>query len=159
LIRWHLVGHLQSNKARKAVGSFACIQSVDSYELLERLESAAVDLGVTPELLIQVDLAAEPTKHGAATSSVGALLGRACRCRAVRVVGLMALPPFFEDPERTRPYFRQLRELRDKLLADGVEPAMLRELSIGMSHDFEVAIEEGATMVRIGTAIFGARAA
>lgn len=157
LIRWHLVGHLQSNKARRAVGSFACIQSVDSYELLERLESAAVDLGAAPELLIQVDLAGEPTKHGAATSSVGTLLERACRCRAVRVVGLMALPPFFEDPERTRPYVRQLRELRDKLLADGLEPAMLRELSIGMSHDFEVAIEEGATMVRIGTAIFGAR--
>jgi len=114
---------------------------------------------VTPEVLLQVDLAAEPTKPGAAPSAVGALLGRACRCRAVRVVGLMALPPFFEDPERTRPYFRQLREHRDKLLADGVEPAMLRELSIGMSHDFEVAIEEGATMVRIGTAIFGARAA
>jgi pyridoxal phosphate enzyme (YggS family) len=157
LIRWHLVGHLQSNKARKAVGLFACIQSVDSYELLERLESTAVDLGAAPELLIQVDLASEPTKHGAATASVGTLLERACRCKAAHVVGLMALPPFFEDPERARPYFRQLRELRDRFLADGLEPAILRELSMGMSHDFEVAIEEGATMVRVGTAIFGAR--
>jgi len=157
LIRWHLVGHLQSNKARKAVGSFACIQSVDSHELLERLESTAADLGVAPELLIQVDLAGEPTKHGAATSSVTALFERARRCKAARVVGLMTLPPFFEDPERARPYFQQLRDLRDELLAGGLEPAMLRELSMGMSSDLEVAIEEGATMVRVGTAIFGAR--
>jgi len=157
LIRWHLVGHLQSNKARKAAGSFACIHSVDSDELLERLEHAAADLGAAPELLIQVDLAGEPTKHGAAASSVGALLERARRCTAARVVGLMTLPPFLEDPERARPYFRRLRELRDELLARGLEPAMLRELSMGMSHDFEVAVEEGATMVRVGTAIFGAR--
>jgi PLP dependent protein len=157
LIRWHLVGHLQSNKVRKAVGSFACIQSVDSRELLERLEDAAADLGAAPELLVQVDLAGEPTKHGVVAPSVGSVLERACRCTAARVVGLMTLPPFFEDPEGTRPYFRQLRELRDGLLADGLEPAMLRELSMGMSHDFEVAIEEGATMVRVGTAIFGTR--
>jgi pyridoxal phosphate enzyme (YggS family) len=159
LIRWHLVGHLQSNKARKAVGSFACIHSVDRDDLLERLESAALELGVAPELLIQVDLADEPTKHGADPGLVGALFERARRCKAVRVVGLMVLPPFFEDPERTRPYFRQLRDLRRELLSSGVEPAMLRELSMGMSHDFEVAVEEGATMVRVGTAVFGAREA
>lgn len=159
LIRWHLVGHLQSNKARKAVGSFACIHSVGRDDLLERLESAALELGVAPELLIQVDLADEPTKHGADPGLVGALFERARRCKAVRVVGLMVLPPFFEDPERTRPYFRQLRDLRRELLSSGVEPAMLRELSMGMSHDFEVAVEEGATMVRVGTAVFGAREA
>jgi PLP dependent protein len=157
LIRWHLVGHLQSNKARKAVGSFACIHSVDRDELLERLESAALELGAAPELLIQVDLAGEPTKHGAEFGTVRALFEHARRCKAVRVVGLMVLPPFFEDPERTRPYFRQLRELRHELLSDGLDPALLRELSMGMSHDFEVAVEEGATTVRVGTAVFGAR--
>jgi pyridoxal phosphate enzyme (YggS family) len=155
-IGWHLVGHLQTNKARKAAESFACIHSVDSVELLERLDQAASEAGTSPELLVQVDLAREATKHGAAVGEVAAIVAAADRARAARVRGLMLLPPFEEDPERVRPYFRRLRELRDQLAAR-VSPALLAELSMGMSHDFETAIEEGATMVRLGTAIFGKR--
>lgn len=158
-IRWHLVGHLQSNKARKAAQAFACVHSADRLELLDRLEAAASEAGTTPDLLVQVDLGGEPTKYGAAAEAVRALFDRARTCRSVRVVGLMTLPPFTTDPEGARPFFRRLREIRDGLLDDGVASSMLRELSMGMSHDFEVAIDEGATMVRVGTAIFGPREA
>jgi pyridoxal phosphate enzyme (YggS family) len=157
-INWHLVGYLQSNKARKAVGAFAWIHSIDSRDLLMRVEAAAAEAARQPAVLIQVDLAGEPTKHGAVPDDLAGLFDQARACRAVRVAGLMVLPPFTPDPEASRPYFRRLRELRDGLLDRGVEPAMLRELSMGMSHDFEVAVEEGATLVRVGTAIFGARA-
>lgn len=156
-IRWHLVGHLQSNKTRKAAQAFACIHSVDRLDLLERLDAAAAEAGTRPDLLIQVDLGNEPTKHGADVDAVRALCERARACRSARVVGLMSLPPFTADPEGSRPFFRQLRELRDRLLREGVASSMLCELSMGMSHDFEVAIDEGATIVRVGTAIFGAR--
>jgi pyridoxal phosphate enzyme (YggS family) len=158
-IRWHLVGHLQSNKARKAAQAFTWIHSVDRVDLLERLEAAAAKAGTSPALLVQVDFGGEPTKHGAASDALRAVFDRARECRAVRVVGLMTLPPFAEDPEAARPHFRRLRQIRDSLQGDGVAPGMLRELSMGMSHDFEVAIDEGATMVRVGTAIFGARGA
>ena len=156
-LRWHLVGHLQSNKARKAASAFACIHSIDRLDLLDAVDRAAEDAGTTPELLVQVDLAGEPTKHGAAMDAVRGLVERATGGRALRLAGLMLLPPWLEDPEAVRPYFRRLRELRDDLCAHGVPAAMLRELSMGMSHDFEVAVEEGATMVRVGTAIFGSR--
>ncbi|MCX6545502.1 MAG: YggS family pyridoxal phosphate-dependent enzyme [Acidobacteria bacterium] len=156
-IEWHLIGHLQSNKARKAASSFACIHSIDSVELLRRVDGAAEEDGHQPELLIQVDLAGEPTKHGTAVDTLRAIFDAAAVCRAVRVTGLMVLPPFMDDPEDARPYFRRLREIRDELAGHGVSPSMLGELSMGMSHDFEIAIEEGATLVRIGTAIFGGR--
>ncbi len=156
-IEWHLIGHLQSNKARKAASSFACIHSIDSAELLRRVDGAAEEDGRHPELLIQVDLAGEPTKHGTAADGLHAIFEAAAACRAARVTGLMVLPPFMDDPEETRPYFRRLREIRDELASRGVQPSMLRELSMGMSHDFEVAVEEGATLVRVGTAIFGGR--
>ncbi len=156
-LRWHLIGHLQSNKARRAAASFACIHSIDGVDLLEAVDRAAADAGRSPEVLVQVDLAGEPTKHGAALDAVRDLVDRARRARAVRLAGLMLLPPFLEDPEAVRPYFRQLRELRDQLCDGGVPAVLLRELSMGMSHDFEVAVEEGATMVRVGTAIFGPR--
>ena len=156
-IRWHLLGHLQTNKARKAAQSFATIQSVDSVELLEKLDRAAVEAGSAPELLIQVDLAGEATKFGTPPSDVPRFFEAAARCRAARVTGLMTLPPLPEEPEDARPYFRQLRDLRDRWRASGVPEAMLRELSMGMSGDFEVAIQEGATIVRVGTAIFGSR--
>jgi hypothetical protein len=158
-LRWHLVGHLQSNKARKAAASFSFIHSIDSAGLLLAVDRAAGDAGTTPALLVQVDLAGEATKGGAAPGQVREVFEAAARCRSAHLRGLMLLPPFLEDPERVRPYFRQLRELRDWLAGEGVDPAMLRELSMGMSHDFEVAVEEGATMVRVGTAIFGPRAA
>jgi pyridoxal phosphate enzyme (YggS family) len=156
-ITWHLVGHLQSNKARRAAGAFAWIQSIDSAELLKRVDAAAGEAGRAVEVLIQVDLAGEPTKHGAPADAWLSLFEAASECRAARVAGLMLLPPFTPDPEDARPYFRRLRALRDELAGRGVPPGMLRELSMGMSHDFEVAVEEGATLVRVGTAIFGER--
>jgi pyridoxal phosphate enzyme (YggS family) len=156
-IRWHLLGHLQTNKARKAASLFATIQSVDSVELLDKLDRAAAEAGVTPELLVQVDLARESTKFGAPPDEVRRILDASVRCTAARVSGLMTLPPVPDTPEDARPWFRQLRELRDRWIAEGVPPAVLRELSMGMSQDFEVGVEEGATIVRVGTAIFGSR--
>ena len=156
-IRWHLVGHLQSNKAKRAAASFACIQSIDSVDLLHRVDAAAAEAGCRPELLVQVDLAGEPTKHGAPVDACLSIFEAAATCREARVGGLMLLPPFMEDPEEARPYFRRLRVLRDELAGRGVPSGMLLELSMGMSHDFEVAVEEGATLIRVGTAIFGER--
>ena len=156
-IRWHLLGHLQTNKARKAGPAFATIQSVDSLELLQKLDRAAEEAGTKPELLIQVDLAGEATKYGAPPREVPRLFDAAAACRAASVAGLMTVPPVPDTPEDARPWFRMLRDLRDGWLASGVAAAMLRELSMGMSGDFEVAIHEGATMVRVGTAIFGGR--
>jgi pyridoxal phosphate enzyme (YggS family) len=154
---WHLIGHLQSNKARKAAAAFAWIQSIDRMDLLRKLDAAAVEYGTTPSILIQVDLAQEATKHGAGTDAVRDLVSAALDARAVRLRGLMIVPPFPDDPEDSRPWFRQLREIRDALVGGGAPADRLSELSMGMSHDFEVAIEEGATMVRVGTAIFGRR--
>lgn len=156
-IRWHLLGHLQTNKVRKAGPAFSTIQSVDSVELLLRLDRAAAESAATPELLIQVDLAGEASKSGAKPEEARRILDAAAVCTAARVTGLMTLPPLPDTPEDARPWFRQLRELRDRWHAEGVPAAMLRELSMGMSGDFEVAVQEGATIVRVGTAIFGSR--
>lgn len=156
-VRWHLIGHLQSNKAKRAAGPFACIHSIDSIELLARLDAAAAGEGASPEILVQVDLAGEATKFGADITAARRLLDAALAARAVRLSGLMLIPPWNEDQEQTRPWFVRLRELRDRWLAEGVPPAALRHLSMGMSHDFEVAVEEGSTEVRIGTALFGER--
>ena len=148
---WHLIGHLQSNKARKAVQFFDVIQSLDSLELAERLERICIEEGrETMSVFVQVDLAGEETKSGVAQSDLSELIAYLKTCKCLRLEGFMLLPPFFDDPETTRPYFRKLRAIRDEILPDG-------ELSMGMSHDFEVAIEEGATVVRVGTAIFGER--
>ena len=157
LIRWHLVGHLQSNKARKAGAHFDAIHSVDDAALVSALDAAALGAGRRPELLVQVDLAGEPTKHGVREEALGAVFDLAPACRAARVVGLMLLPPVVGSPDEARGYFRALGAVRQRLLARGVKASMLSELSMGMSHDFEVAVEEGATMVRVGTAIFGGR--
>jgi len=148
--RWHLIGHLQANKARRAVVLFDLIHSIDSVSLARRLDRLCLEEGRdTLPVLIQVDLAGEATKSGAVRA-----------CERLRLMGLMMLPPFFEDAERVRPFFRRLRELRDLHGARGEFYAENGgELSMGMSHDFEVAIEEGATMVRVGTAIFGERGA
>jgi len=156
-IRWHLLGHLQTNKARKAALAFSVIQSVDSVDLLRKLDQAAIEAGTRPELLVQVDLAREATKFGAPQDEARRVLEAAASCQAVRVTGLMTLPPLPDIPEDARPWFRRLRELRDGLRADGVPGDMLQELSMGMSGDFEVAVQEGATIVRVGTAIFGSR--
>jgi pyridoxal phosphate enzyme (YggS family) len=156
-IGWHLIGHLQANKARKAASAFAWIQSVDSADLLGRIDRAAAEAGAAPDLLVQVDLAGEATKHGAPPEEVRTILEAAAACRAARVRGLMLLPPWSEDADATRPYFERLRRLRDDLVKETGRPDWLGELSMGMSHDFEVAIGEGATIVRVGTAIFGRR--
>ena len=126
-------------------------------DLLTRIDQAAAAAGRTLEVLVQVDLALEDTKHGAAVDEVASIFAAAADCRSAALVGLMLLPPLTENPEDARPWFARLRALRDQLAEGGVPPERLRELSMGMSHDFAVAIEEGATMVRVGTAIFGAR--
>jgi pyridoxal phosphate enzyme (YggS family) len=156
-IRWHLIGHLQSNKVKKAAPAFAAIHAIDSVDLLRRVDQAAGEQGAAPEIYIQVDLAGETTKFGAPEADVPGIARAAVECRAARLKGLMLLPPWFDDPEQARPYFRRLRDLRDRLVVDGIDRSHLRELSMGMSHDFEVAIQEGATLVRVGTAIFGKR--
>jgi len=155
---WHLIGHLQSNKARKAAEAFRWIHSVDRLDLVTRLDRAAADAGTRPRILVQVDLAGEATKHGATEAVAGDLVAAAAAARTLELCGLMLLPPFPDDPEDSRPWFRRLRELRDELVANGIPAASLAELSMGMSHDFAIAIEEGATIVRVGTAIFGRRA-
>jgi pyridoxal phosphate enzyme (YggS family) len=153
-IEWHLVGHLQTNKARKSA-SFHWIHSVDSLDLLLRIDRAASEAGRSPDLLVQVDLAGEETKFGVPEQAVEALFR--AELHAARLAGLMLLPPYADNPEDARPWFRRLRELRDRLLLAGIPPDRLRELSMGMSHDFEIAVQEGSTMVRVGTAIFGDR--
>jgi pyridoxal phosphate enzyme (YggS family) len=156
-LRWHLIGHLQSNKARKAGGVFHAIHSVDDAALIAPIENAAAELGRSLELLVQVDLAGEATKFGLSPDSLLQVFEAGERCRAAHIAGLMLIPPAVDDPEEARPYFKRLRGLRDALMRQGIPPAALHELSMGMSHDFEVAIEEGATIVRVGTSIFGAR--
>ena len=155
-LQWHLVGHLQSNKAKK-VGRFDLIHSIDAAALMTRVDEAASAAGRTIELLVQVDLAGEATKHGAREEELLGVFEAARGLLACRVIGLMLLPPAVEDPDQARPFFRALLTVRDRLVARGVDVSMLRELSMGMSHDFEVAIEEGSTMVRVGTAVFGGR--
>jgi pyridoxal phosphate enzyme (YggS family) len=156
-IRWHLIGHLQSNKAKKAAAAFAWIQSVDSLDLLQRLDAAAVQAGRQVDVLVQVDLAGEATKFGAAPDEAERIVRAAVGMDGVTVSGLMLIPPWSEDPERTRPWFVRIREFRDRLLQSGVPSPVLRHLSMGMSHDYEAAVEEGSTIVRVGTAIFGKR--
>ena len=156
-LRWHLIGHLQSNKAKKAAAAVGAIHAIDGVDLLKRVDQAASEAGRTVDVLIQVDLALEDTKHGAPVGDVPAIVQAAAGCTAATLTGLMLLPPLAENPEDARPWFRRLRALRDQLVDAGTPPERVRELSMGMSHDFEVAIAEGATMVRVGTAIFGER--
>jgi PLP dependent protein len=154
---WHLVGHLQSNKARKAAELFGLIQSVDSLELALRLARAGAEEGRPVRVLVQVDLAGEETKFGLPEPELLPLLEALRGKEGLRIEGLMVLPPYLDDPEQVRPYFRRLRSLRDRASAAGLLEG--RHLSMGMSHDFEAAVEEGATIVRVGTAIFGERQA
>jgi hypothetical protein len=158
--RWHLIGHLQPNKARRAARLFDLIHTVDSAALVTRLERLCAEDGRgSLDVLIQVDLAGEKTKSGATEGELPAVFEALNACERVRCRGLMILPPFFGDAERVRPYFRRLRELRDELRGRGAFDVAGGggELSMGMSHDFEVAVEEGATLVRVGTSVFGER--
>jgi pyridoxal phosphate enzyme (YggS family) len=156
-LAWHLIGHLQGNKVRRAVQLFDVIESVDSLRLAERVDRVAGELGRNPAVYIQVDLAREPTKTGAPAGEVSEIATALDRAEHARLAGLMTVPPLCDDPEDVRPYFRRLRALRDELNALGRLSRPLAGLSMGMSHDFEIAVEEGATVVRVGSAIFGAR--
>jgi pyridoxal phosphate enzyme (YggS family) len=154
-VSWHLVGHLQTKKAKGAVELFDLIHSVDRVKLARALEAAAVRLGKVQDILIQVNQGGEETKSGVVPEAAPELLREIARLPHLRVVGLMTMPPWFSDPEAVRPYFRDLRELRERLRDQSGLP--LPELSMGMSGDYAAAVEEGATLVRVGTAIFGRR--
>ena len=153
-IEWHLVGHLQKNKVKTAVQLFDLIHSVDSIELARALDKHAEKFDKIQKILIQVKLSEEETKHGVSTDNLMELIETVTDLKHVRLLGLMTMPPFFDKAELSRPFFRQLRELRDHFQQNGYR---LPELSMGMTNDFEVAVEEGATIVRVGTAIFGER--
>jgi pyridoxal phosphate enzyme (YggS family) len=158
LAEWHLIGHLQSNKARRAVQLFDVIQSVDSVDLATRLERICDEENRDDlSILVQVDLAGEDTKSGVPEVDLPELASYLKACRRLKFDGLMILPPFFDNAEDTRPFFRRLRAIRDDLKSQGFFAEGVGELSMGMSHDFEIAIEEGATIIRVGTAIFGER--
>jgi len=156
---WHLIGHLQSNKSNKAAELFRAIDSVDSLRLAERLNEAAKQLGKKLSVLIEIKVGEEESKAGIPLDSpeLESLLLAAPKLENVQIHGLMTVPPFTEDPEDARPYFRLLRDLRDTIAARKAPGISMDVLSIGMSHDFEVAIEEGSTCVRVGSAIFGSR--
>jgi pyridoxal phosphate enzyme (YggS family) len=156
---WHLIGHLQSNKAGKAAELFDAVDSVDSLRLAERLNAAATAAGKRLSVLIEINIGGEEAKAGLHPSSpeLEEILLAALRLDHLEIRGLMAIPPFFENPEEARPYFRKLRELRDGIAARRLSGVGMSVLSMGMSDDFEVAVEEGSTCVRVGTAIFGTR--
>ena len=152
---WHLIGHLQSNKARRAANLFDRVDSVDSVALAQKLDAAAASEAKRLKVLIEVHLGGEETKSGVPEADLASLAESVARLPHLELLGLMAIPPYFEEPEKVRPYFQRLRALRDQV---GTQIKMpLSVLSMGMSHDFEIAIEEGATEVRVGTALFGER--
>jgi pyridoxal phosphate enzyme (YggS family) len=156
-IPWHFIGHLQTNKAKYAVQIFDMVQTVDRFELAEELDRHAHGAGLTVPILIEVSIAGEETKSGVSIAEAPALIRRIALIGGLKIKGLMAMPPWFDDPKRARPFFRILRELRDRLIEENIAGIEMKELSMGMSEDFEVAVEEGATVVRIGRAIFGER--
>lgn len=154
-LEWHLIGPLQRNKVRKALPFFSCIHSVDSLKLAQYMDAIAGELGLQPKILFEVNVGGEESKFGFTPEDLSDNWTSICKCNNLRPVGLMCIPPAVDTPEEARPYFSMLRNLRDDLRAGG--PYELPELSMGMSHDFEPAIAEGSTIVRVGTAIFGGR--
>ena len=154
---WHFIGHLQTNKARFAVGLFDLIHSVDSIKLARELDKQARRQGKVQPILIQVNIAEEKSKSGITEQAAPQLIREISRCGNLSVRGLMTMPPFFNAPEKVRPYFKALRQLAGRIAAMNIDGVTMTELSMGMTGDFEVAIEEGATIVRVGTAIFGER--
>ena len=156
--RWHFIGHLQSNKAKYAVRLFDLIHSVDSVKLARELNKQAAKIGKVQPVLIQVNISGEASKSGTARDEAVDLATEISSMNNLVLQGLMTMPPFFDDPERARPYFKALRELRDHIRNLAIPNVSMDELSMGMTGDFEAAIAEGATLVRVGTAIFGERA-
>lgn len=157
---WHLIGHLQTNKAAKAAELFVAIDSVDSLRMAEKLNALAESTSKILSILIEINVGGESAKSGVAPNSneLEQILQSAPQWKNLKISGLMTVPPYAEDPEASRPYFRQLREIRDSIGVRKLPQIGMTVLSMGMSHDFEIAIEEGSTCVRIGTAIFGVRA-
>ena len=156
-IEWHMIGHLQRNKAKLAVELFEVIESVDSFELAREIDKEGRKKGKTVRVFLEVNLAGEESKSGLAKEKVLHLLRAIGELPHLKIEGLMALPPFKKNPEKIHPYFRQLRELQLRLQQESFPNVYLKELSMGMTHDYMVAVEEGATIVRIGTALFGPR--
>jgi pyridoxal phosphate enzyme (YggS family) len=156
-VAWHFIGHLQTNKARVAAGLFDFIHSVDSLNLAQELGRRAKLRGKVLPVLLEINLAGEVTKFGAQEKEILLLAEKLSEMEGIEVKGLMTMPPFFEDPETSRPYFVELRKLGERLAKEKIPRISMEELSMGMSNDFEVAVEEGATLVRVGTAIFGPR--
>jgi pyridoxal phosphate enzyme (YggS family) len=154
---WHLIGHLQSNKAKYAVKLFDLIHSVDSLKLAKELDRRARAVGKVQKVLVQVNISREATKSGIETEQAVALVRQMARFDNLAICGLMTMPPYFNSPEKVRPYFRALKDLHDLIRTEGIRNVSMAELSMGMTGDFEAAIQEGATLVRIGTAIFGER--
>lgn len=155
---YHMIGHLQRNKARKAAEIFDVIQTIDDIETAQALNYGAAALGKILGIMIQISLSGELQKSGIPETKASSLIGFVQSLPNLRLLGLMTMPPFFDNPDAARPFFRRLRELRDDLISNGVLNSGSKELSMGMTGDFEVAIEEGSTLVRIGTALFGPRA-
>ena len=158
-ISWHFIGHLQKNKAKQAVELFDMIQTVDSIALAKELSKKAKTAKKPIDVLIEINLAGEKTKAGVAAKNLSKLVHEMAKLENLNLKGLMALPPYYEDPEMSRPFFVTLRRLAERINKENIPGVTMRELSMGMSNDFEVAIEEGATLVRVGTAIFGEREA
>lgn len=156
-LRWHMIGNLQTNKVKMVVGRACLIHSVPSLHTAEAVSKEAVKKGVNVPILIEINIADEETKHGADAAETESLVREIAALPNLSVMGLMAIAPPVDNPEENRGYFRSLRQMRDRLQAENIENAPMTELSMGMTGDFEVAIEEGATIVRVGTAIFGAR--
>ncbi len=157
IARWHLIGHLQTNKAKYAVKLFDLIHSVDNIGLAREIDKQAAKISKVQDILIEVSIAGEAAKAGVAIPETTALVREAAALRNISIKGLMTVPPLLDDPEAVRPYFRQLREMAAGIAAERIPGVTMQELSMGMSGDFEAAVEEGATMVRVGTAIFGER--
>ncbi|RJP56013.1 MAG: YggS family pyridoxal phosphate-dependent enzyme [Deltaproteobacteria bacterium] len=156
-VRWHMIGHLQTNKVKQAINLFDMIYSADSINLAEEIDKRAKQSGKTISVLIQVNISQETTKSGIERDSAISLVSKIVNLTNIKVEGLMTMPPYFDDPEDTRPYFKSLRELKEEIERKGFENIYMKELSMGMSSDFEIAVEEGATIIRVGTAIFGER--
>jgi pyridoxal phosphate enzyme (YggS family) len=156
-IQWHMIGHLQTNKAKYVVTLFDYIHSIDSISLAREIDRRAARKGKSVRGLVEVNLSGEASKFGIGPDEAMNLIRQIASLKNISIEGLMTMPPFFDAPEKARPYFVRLRELRDRIQEEGIEGIRMDELSMGMSGDFEAAIEEGATMIRVGTAIFGER--
>lgn len=156
-VEWHFIGHLQSNKVRQLAGLVTMIHSVDRISLAREIDRQWAQIGTVCDILIQVNISGEITKSGTTSAELLDLIRLASLLKNVRICGLMTMPPFFDDPEGTRPYFRELKRISREIESLAIPNVWMHELSMGMSGDFEVAIEEGATLIRIGSAIFGSR--